>query len=71
MGDEIGRNTAWFYCLKHQKVEREGECKATDRLGPYPTPEAAANALASVHDREERIEAEDRQWRGDDEPDAP
>lgn len=65
MGDDIGRNTAWFYCLKHRTVEREGECKATDRLGPYPTPEAAAGALASVHEREERIEREDREWRGD------
>lgn len=71
MGDEVGRTTAWFYCLKHQAVEPEGQCKATDRLGPYPTPEAAAGALASVHEREERIEAEDRQWRGDAGPDVP
>lgn len=65
MGDEIGRNVSWFYCLKHQSVEREGECKATDRLGPYPTAEAAAHALQSVREREERLEAEDRAWSGE------
>jgi hypothetical protein len=68
MGDEIGLNTRWFYCLKHQTVEREGECKATDRLGPDPTPDAAAGALAALHAREDRLEQEDRQWRGDPEP---
>lgn len=70
MGDEVGRNTRWFYCLKHQAVEPEGQCKATDRLGPYPTPDAAAGALTALHEREERLEQEDRQWRGDDEPGA-
>jgi hypothetical protein len=68
MGDEVGRTTRWFYCLKHQTVEPEGQCKATDRLGPYPTPDAAAGALAALHEREERLEEEDRQWRGDTEP---
>ncbi len=67
MGDEIGQNTAWYYCLRHHTVEREGECKATDRLGPYPDPESAARALASVREREERLEREDRAWAGDEE----
>ncbi len=71
MGDEIGRNDAWFYCLKHQTVEPEGQCKATDRLGPYPTPDAAAGALAALREREERLEAEDRQWREGADPDEP
>ncbi|MEO7124932.1 MAG: hypothetical protein ABI382_07860 [Nakamurella sp.] len=64
MGDEIGRNVSWFYCLRHHSVEREGECKATDRLGPYPSPDAAAHALESVHEREDRLEQEDREWTG-------
>jgi hypothetical protein len=62
MSDETGQNTAWYYCLKHGTVERAGECKATDRLGPYPSPEDAANALASFKEREERLDAEDRAW---------
>ncbi len=63
MGDEIGRNAQWFYCLKHRAVEPEGQCKAKDRLGPYPDRESAANALASLREREERLEEEDRAWR--------
>lgn len=65
MGDEVGRTTAWFYCLKHRMVEPEGQCKATDRLGPYADPQSAAHALESLHEREERLEAEDRAWAGD------
>lgn len=65
MGGEVGRNVAWYYCIKHGLVEPEGVCKATDRLGPYRDPESAARALASVREREERIEAEDRAWRGE------
>lgn len=66
MGDEVGRNTAWFYCLRHRTVEPEGECKATDRLGPYPDPDSAAQALESFREREERLEQEDREWAGRD-----
>lgn len=62
MGDEVGRTTSWYYCLRHGTVEAEGVCKATDRLGPYPDPESAAHALESIRRREERLEAEDRDW---------
>ncbi len=68
MGEEIGQNIAWYYCLRHRAVEREGECKATDRLGPYPDAESAANAVQSVREREERLEREDRAWAGETEP---
>jgi hypothetical protein len=63
VGDEVGRNTAWFYCLKHGTVEPEGVCKAKDRLGPFPDEASAARALETIHEREARIEAEDRAWR--------
>lgn len=66
MGDEIGQHTEFYYCLRHHTVEREDECKATDRLGPYPDAESAANALESVRRREQRLTAEDRVWSGDD-----
>ena len=62
MSDEIGQNTAWYYCLKHHSVETEGECKATDRLGPYPSPEAAAQRWSPSRSARNRIEAEDRAW---------
>lgn len=63
MGEEIGRTAAWYFCLDHQRVEADGQqCKAKFLLGPYPSPAEAESALASVHEREERLEQEDRDW---------
>ncbi|WP_205849719.1 hypothetical protein [Nakamurella flava] len=63
MGDDIGQHTQFYYNVTTGQVEREGESKAKDLLGPYATAEEAANALQSVHDREARLNAEDREWR--------
>lgn len=63
MGDEIGRNTAFYYNLKTHAVEEEGQSKAKDLLGPFPSREAAANALQTMQDREEQKSGEDREWR--------
>jgi hypothetical protein len=63
MGDEIGQNTAFYYNISTGKVERECESKAKDLLGPFPTADEAANALEIIKQREERKNAEDRQWR--------
>jgi hypothetical protein len=49
----------WWYCLKHHTVEPEQGCKAEDRLGPYPTREAAEHALETVRRRNEEWDAED------------
>ena len=62
MGDEVGRNTAFFYNIKTGQVEEEGQSKATELLGPYPDRESAANALAAAHEREQRKQAEDQSW---------
>lgn len=60
---------AFWYCLDHKSVEGSASsddgCRAEVRLGPYPTADAAANALQSVKEREERITAEDRAWDGE------
>ncbi|QNK79598.1 hypothetical protein [Nakamurella sp. PAMC28650] len=66
MGDDIGRNTAFYYNIKTHQVEEEGQSKAKDLLGPYPDRESAANALQGVHDREAQKSEEDREWRGGD-----
>jgi hypothetical protein len=63
MGDDIGRNTAFYFNLKTHQVEPEGQSKAKDLLGPYPTPEAAAAALDTIREREQAKSAEDREWR--------
>ena len=64
MGDEIGQNTAFYYNITTGQVEREGQSKAKELLGPFPTAEEAANALEIIRQREERKDAEDREWRG-------
>lgn len=67
MGDEIGRKTQWFFNVRTGQTEQEGQSRSSDLLGPYPTQEAAASALQSVHDREERLKSEDKKWAGNDE----
>ncbi len=62
MGDEVGRTTAWFYNLKTGQVEPEGQSKGKELLGPFPDQASAANALETVREREERKQAEDRNW---------
>ena len=49
----------WWYCLRHNAVEPEDGCPGKDRLGPYPTREAAEHALDTVHQRNEEWEAAD------------
>lgn len=63
MGDEIGQPVGFYYNLRTGKVEREGQSKAKDLLGPFPTAEEAANALEIIREREQHKQAEDRAWR--------
>lgn len=53
---------AYWWCLQHEQVEGDGECRGEVRLGPYPTEDAAARALKTVQERNERIDAEDKAW---------
>jgi hypothetical protein len=64
MGDDIGRNTAFYYNLTTGQVEEEGQSKAKDLLGPFPDRESAAHALQTIREREERKNTEDREWQG-------
>ena len=41
----------WYYCLDHHTVEPYEACKSESRLGPYPTPADAAQALEKVASR--------------------
>ena len=49
----------WWYCLTHSRVEHGPGCPDKDRLGPYPTREAAARALETVQDRNKQWDAQD------------
>ena len=55
----------WFFCLRHQTVEPRDGCAERYRLGPYDTPQQAQHALQSVAERNEQLDAEDREWKGD------
>ena len=55
----------WYYCLKHHQVEPFAGCKSADRLGPYLSPEEAANALQQVAERNEAWDEADREWDDD------
>jgi hypothetical protein len=49
----------WWYCLRHNRPERNGDCPGKDRLGPYATEEEAARALETVRRRNEEWDAQD------------
>ncbi len=51
---------SFYYCLKHKTVEPDGsQCEATQRMGPYPTAEAAENWRQTVEERNEAWDDED------------
>ncbi|MHB1614141.1 MAG: hypothetical protein ACYCXA_01195 [Actinomycetes bacterium] len=50
----------WWFCLVHHQVEEGIGCPNRQRLGPYPSREAAEHALDTVARRNE-------QWRTQDE----
>jgi hypothetical protein len=54
----------WYYNVITKQVERRGEGKGTDHLGPYPTREAAEHAIETVRAREDQLKREDREWGG-------
>lgn len=56
LGDAEGE---WYYCFKHGKVEQRDECRRQDRMGPYPTREAAEHWREQVEARNEAWEAQD------------
>jgi hypothetical protein len=49
----------WYWCLRHEQVEPEEGCANADRLGPYPTREAAANWRETTSRRNEEWDRED------------
>ncbi|MDI5961636.1 hypothetical protein POF50_002450 [Streptomyces sp. SL13] len=58
-GKPTGKAGEWYYCVKHHKVEEGPECAGRDRMGPYPSREAAANAMATVSERNDEWDAKD------------
>jgi hypothetical protein len=58
--------TRWYWCLEHDAaVTDDDPCPPSRRLGPYPSQEAAENWRQSFAARNEKWDAEDREWEGD------
>jgi len=53
--------TFWF-CVDHHTVEQFPGCGSQNRIGPFDTEAAAADALKTIADRERRYDAEDSAW---------
>lgn len=58
LGDARGQ---WYWCFKHQKVERREECNEMDRMGPYPSADAAEHWRDRVAERNRAWDAEDEE----------
>ncbi|GAB3690005.1 methionine aminopeptidase [Angustibacter aerolatus] len=58
----------YFNTSTGQVEELEKKSQSKDLLGPYPTREAAADALRSARERTESWDAEEREWREGDQP---
>ena len=55
-----------YYCLTHDRVEEGRTCRAEERLGPYPTAEAAERWRERHEGREDRWKDDDERWHGHD-----
>ncbi len=49
----------WYWCLTHRRVEPAEAGPAHDRMGPYPTREAAARWKDNLQGREDLWQAQD------------
>jgi len=58
---------AWSWCLRHHQAERsdDSSCPPEDRLGPYESEDAARHWKDRVDARNQKWEAEDKEWSGD------
>jgi hypothetical protein len=65
--NEQGKPDAYYWCLKHNRVETGKDRDSQDKLlGPYATRAEAERALQTVAERNDRWDAEDRRWHGED-----
>jgi len=54
----------WFWCLEHQRPEREGACRAEQRMGPYASEQEARDWQAQNQERNRSWDEEDERWSG-------
>lgn len=54
----------WWYCLRHNRAEKDFDVPLAERMGPYPDQASAARALQSAEERTEAWDKDPR-WRED------
>jgi hypothetical protein len=54
----------YYYNLTTGQVEEGKQSSGTELMGPYPTREAAAQALSGAAERNQEWEDQDEQWEG-------
>ncbi len=60
-------NGEWYWCLDHNAAEPAYHaCSADNRMGPYPTKEAAVHWKDKVEARNKAWDDADKEWTGDD-----
>ncbi len=63
-GHVRGMTETWFWCLQHGRAERASEgCAAVQRLGPYPSREAAESFAETAASRSQAWDEADERWR--------
>lgn len=56
----------WYWCLTHERAELAGERDDVENaLGPYPSPEAAADWRRLNEERALKWKLEDEAWEGE------
>ena len=66
MTEEASGKTEYYFNTKTQMVEKGRQSSWEHLMGPYDTPEDAANALEIARKRSKAWDDDDRDWRGDD-----
>lgn len=52
----------WYFCLSDHTVRRGKESRGLDRMGPYPSEAAAAQALEIARARSKAADDADAKW---------
>jgi len=66
MSDDTDGKTEYFFNTRTEMVEKGRQSSWEHLMGPYDTPEEAAQALEIARKKSKAWDDEDRTWRGDD-----
>ena len=56
----MSTSSTFWWCLEHHRVEQDGGCGSTSRIGPYDSQAEAAKAVERTRARAAEQEARDK-----------